>query len=130
MEVLVLKKRWAVHPGQISHPLVEKFPPWFSPHLRCLINSNIRLYRRDNRTHFLTIGKYTVQCETVRTINAIKAAKATFVKKQAAQLASPKLGAPIWLIVAMRLSGFDSRDGESQIPPLRSNNVEVANRQE
>ena len=49
------------------------------------------------------------------------------MKKQAAQLANPRLNASTWWKVARRLSGFDNGNGESEIPPLRTSNGEFAN---
>ena len=50
-----------------------------------------------------------------------------YIYEEAAQLANPRLNASTWWEVARRRSGFDNRNGESEIPPLRSSNEEFAN---
>ena len=97
--------------------------PWFNAHLRYLVSTKNKLFRRAARTctpeHWATYRVARNKCN-----NAIKAAKAKYVKKQASALSDPSCPSATWWRIARELSGF-KQHCTNAIPPLSTSTGDI-----
>ena len=112
-------------PTSPRRPSSKRFPPWFTTHVRRLITTKNRLYRRAVRSRLPE--HWEVYCSVRNKCNkSVRLAKSAHLKAQGEILADANCPPSKWWQVARNLCGFSRATNDSQIPPLRSSNGNFA----